>query len=98
MNPPFSRGLIEPFIAKLIDSLPNLEAACVLVHSGTETGWGQSLLANCAWVCFPSKRIRFNKGDGTPAGSPLQGHMICGFGEANPEPFLEMGTVLVPRR
>jgi hypothetical protein len=80
LNPPYSQPLIAQFINKLLAERDNIKAAITLTNNGTETGYGQSLLALCDAVCFPDKRIKFTNGDGESTGSPLQGQMICYFG------------------
>jgi ParB family chromosome partitioning protein len=80
LNPPYSQPLIAQFVNKLLAERDNIKAAITLTNNGTETGYGQSLLALCDAVCFPDKRIKFTNGDGESTGSPLQGQMICYFG------------------
>lgn len=91
INPPYAQPLIEQFITKLIDELDagRVEQACVLVNNGTETAWGQSLLATADAVCFPRSRIRFIDRNGRPGGAPLQGQMIVYVGGA-PQVFAEV--------
>jgi hypothetical protein len=45
-------------------------AAILLVNNATETKWLQEALRECAAVCFPERRVRFLKPEGTP-GAPL---------------------------
>lgn len=81
LNPPYGRGLITPFVDKLLSSTSVTEAV-VLTNNGTETEWGQRLLAAANWVCFPNKRIKFLMFDGAEFvvhGAPLQGQMVCGI-------------------
>ena len=57
LNPPYSRGLIDRFVIKLLTS--DLEASLVLVNSATETGWAQNLIKGATWVFFFNHRIHF---------------------------------------
>lgn len=51
LNPPYSSP--QPFVLRMIDEYAtgNVEAAIVLTNTGTETEWGQALLAQYP-VCF----------------------------------------------
>lgn len=97
MNPPYAAALIGRFVEKITGHYDegDIEAAIVLVNNGTETAWGQRLLAGCTSVCFPSSRVRFLKPDGSK-GAPLQGQMIAYFGsdhELFEENFADFGVV-----
>ena len=97
LNPPYSQPLIGQFVDKLLAERDNIEAAITLTNNGTETGYGQSLLALCDAVCFPAKRIKFTNGDGESTGSPLQGQMVCYFGPDRDRfaaAFVEFGVVI----
>lgn len=82
LNPPYSNGLIDKFVGRLLQKAKSYEVrqAVVLTNNGTETKWGQSLLCATAAVCFPSSRIKFIDQHGLAAETPLQGQMICGLG------------------
>ena len=77
LNPPYSRGLLEKFIDKLVDS--EFEQAIVLVNNATETKWFSRLVDVSSVVVFTKGRLRFNKPDGS-AGLPLQGQAIVYIG------------------
>lgn len=83
LNPPYSRGLCSSFVNKLIDSVESQEVtqAICIVNNGTETEWGQMLLSHADAVCFRSGRVKFLNASLEPANTPLQGQMICYFGE-----------------
>lgn len=78
MNPPYSHPLIGQFVSKLLAELSagNIVSTIVLVNNGTETTWGQNLIARSEAVCFPAKRIKFIDAAGNNSGAPLQGQMI----------------------
>lgn len=79
MNPPYASDLIGKFIDKLIDELPNIEQAMVLVNNATETEWFNKLIPQASAVCFPRSRVKFYMPDGK-TGAPLQGQAIIYFG------------------
>jgi ParB family chromosome partitioning protein len=81
LNPPFARGLVEPFADKLLASLDagSVSAAITLTNNATETGWFQRLFARASAACFPEKRVRFWSPRGE-AKTPLQGQVLLYFG------------------
>lgn len=100
MNPPYAQPLIAQFCESFVERHARGEIASgiVLVNNGTETAWGQHLLAHAAAVCFPKGRIRFVDASGKPSGTPLQGQMIVYFGREAPlfaENFAYFGQVLI---
>lgn len=82
MNPPYSRGLCSSFVHKLIEEREsgNISQAIAIANNATETEWGQLLLKNCDAICFRSGRVRFLGAELEPINTPLQGQMICYFG------------------
>lgn len=91
MNPPYAQPLINDFSQKLTDEVKNgnVQEAIVLTNNATETNWGGRLLANADAVCFNKGRIRFLQPDGSLKDAPLQGQMICYYGN-NVERFIEV--------
>jgi hypothetical protein len=98
MNPPYARHLLPKFIDKLIRSADTqVTEYIVLINNTTETEHGQRLLGTSHAVCFPRKRIRFIRPDGSLGGSPLQGQMIVYYGPNTCsflEEFSHIGVVL----
>lgn len=86
MNPPYSSGLVKPFVDKLVES--DFSQAVVLVNNATETTWFRKLIDKADAVVFPTGRIRFQKDSGT-FNTPLQGQAFIYFGE-RAKPFLEV--------
>lgn len=86
LNPPYAQPLITDFCERLVSEYEagRVKAAIALVNNGTETAWGQRLLASAAAVCFPSGRVRFIDPDGKPSGAPLQGQMVVYLGDDKP--------------
>lgn len=79
MNPPYATELIGKFVDKLIEQLPHIEQAIVLVNNATETEWFGKLASKADMVCFPRSRVKFYMPDGR-TGAPLQGQSILYFG------------------
>jgi DNA N-6-adenine-methyltransferase (Dam) len=97
MNPPYTAGLVDRFVAKLLDEFHagNVTAALVLTNNSTDTRWWQSL-ARRSRVCCLAGRVRFLDEDGNP-GVPLQGQTVCYLGDDTSlftERFDEFGVVL----
>jgi hypothetical protein len=59
LNPPYTRGVIAPFVRKLITEYERgaVQEAILLVRPCTDTAWYQELLAYP--VCFMCGRIKF---------------------------------------
>lgn len=98
MNPPYSNGLMAPFMEKLGGhvSAGQITQAVVLVNNATETKWFQGAAKLAKLICFPEGRIQFLKPDGE-RGPPLQGQAILYFGpktETFNAVFSEFGLVV----
>lgn len=65
-NPPYGSGLIAPMVGKLIQELPQIDQAIVLVNSSTSTRWYQALLQRCNAFLMPNTRINFWTAEGCP--------------------------------
>lgn len=94
LNPPYAQPMIGNFCRKLIDSIGPVSEAITLTNNATETGWGQVLLLRATAVCFPSGRVKF----WAPGREsfPLQGQMLCYYGEQSEafrREFGEFGVV-----
>lgn len=86
LNPPYSTGRVEAFVARLVElyAEDDVEAAIVLVNNATDTRWFQALLGSASAFCFHAGRIRFVAADGSiPEQGPLQGQVFAYLG---PEP------------
>lgn len=101
LNPPYSGGLMQKFVDKLVREFLDgkLKQAIVLTNSGTETRWYQKLLSECTAMCVLGKRVRFIMSDGTLGKSPVLGQTLFYFG-SHPREFgwnaKQLGTVLLP--
>jgi phage N-6-adenine-methyltransferase len=87
MNPPFSAGIVDKFVAKLVHHVTagDVTAAIMLVDNRTDTQWFHQAAGACQRICFHRGRIRFMTPDGEPGASPTNGSAIVYFG---PEPDL----------
>ena len=86
LNPPYAAGLVDRFARKLIEELPRIQQAIVLVNNATETEWFNSLVNYASAICFTKGRMRFVNQSGE-GGASMQGQAIIYFG-AFPEDFL----------
>ncbi|MDQ6701987.1 MAG: hypothetical protein M3Z96_02190 [Pseudomonadota bacterium] len=96
-NPPYSGGLMLPFVEKLLAEIAcgNAREAILLTHNHSETRWFQAALGAAARVCFiAGKRIGFISPDGRIA-LPVQGQCFHYFGE-NHEKFEEVFSTIGP--
>ena len=97
MNPPYNNSLVGKFTEKLINELPNIEQACVLVNNATETRWFQKILNESDLVCLVKGRIKFLDVNGQANGPSLQGQVILFFGQNISgfyDNFKEFGTIM----
>src|SRR5205085_10834485 len=100
LNPPYSRGLVGSFVAKLIDERANYSQAIVLVISLTETEWFQNLGRVASAVAFPKRRLVFYN-EHTEQQQPVWGSTFFYIGErrdAFAEVFADCSLVFVPGR
>lgn len=77
LNPPYARGIIDKFIAKLIAEEGHIGAWVTLTNNSTDTRWGQQLLLHADWVCFLRGRVRFLRRNGERLRHGLQGQMVA---------------------
>ena len=75
MNPPYSRGVIDQFVRKLVQS-HHVTGWVAILNNVTETHAGQLLLASADLVCFPKGRLAFLGPDGSPVNNNNKGQMI----------------------
>lgn len=61
LNPPFTRGLIDKFIEKLVGEwhAGHVEQAVVITNNSTETAWAQRLAEASSAICMLDKRVAF---------------------------------------
>lgn len=87
MNPPYTAGLVDKFLAKLCRHYAeeDVPEAIVLVNNATETDWFQCAADHASAIGFPDGRVKFICPEGEK-GAPLQGQALLYFGQ-NPELF-----------
>jgi len=102
LNPPYSRELIGPFIAKLITDYQAgaVRQAVVLTNNDTETGWFHALADMALCFCFTKGRVHFTSPH-TKADSPRQGQVFTYLGNDKKgfdrfkQRFTDIGLVVV---
>jgi phage N-6-adenine-methyltransferase len=87
LNPPYSGGLIEPFIEKLVVERRNFAQAIVLVHSRTDASWFHTLCSIADCIAFTKGRIGFYNNH-VEQTSPQNGSVLVYIGQS-PEDFAE---------
>ena len=85
LNAPYSRGVMDAFIHKLLVSSA-VEAWIVLANNATETKWAQRLLVASRLVCFLSSRVDFIDAAGVPQTNNNRGQMVC-YSGPDPDHF-----------
>lgn len=90
LNPPYARGVIDTFVNKLIEELPDINQAIVIVNNATETQWMLQMLEKCQAICLVTGRVTFYSVEIGKGSSPLQGQIILYFGGNNSEKFIEV--------
>lgn len=75
MNPPYSRGLIEPFVERYINHYlaDGFNQGIVLINNTTDTKYYQALADSCGALCMVNHRIAFLTPDGTPVRNNTRG-------------------------
>ncbi len=99
-NPPFSKGLMSPFVDKLLTEIAsgNVREAILLTHNHSDTRWFHLLLGAVQRVCFTEGRLDFRSPVGAVA-SPVQGQCFHYFGpntERFEEVFSAVGKIVIP--
>jgi len=90
LNPPYSKGLMDKFIAKICDEyqLGGVTQAIVLTSNFTDTEWFHKLVGIASAICLTRGRIRFYTEEGK-GNSPTNGHAFFYFG-SDPDRFAEV--------
>jgi len=103
LNPPYSRGLIEPFVHKLLRELEagRVSSAILLTNNSASSHWHQHAASFSTLLCNPSKRIGFLElqEDGTYAqkNGNDRGQTFFFYGsdpEAFMQTFADLGNIL----
>jgi ParB family chromosome partitioning protein len=82
LNPPYTRGLIAPWIDKLLREveLRRVGLAICIVNTSSSTLWWQDLVSRSTVICFPSPRIKFLDEDGLVCPNPRYDSTIAMLG------------------
>jgi len=102
LNPPYSRGMMNKFSAKLLEELRsgNATNAIMLTSAATDTKWFHSLAKASKAYCLTSGRIKFIQPNGNEGKSPPHGHAFFYFGNnlsAFRTVFSSVGLVSEPK-
>ena len=107
LNPPYTPGLVQAFLARLVDHVRagKVAQAVVLTNNSTDTAWWQEAASHALAVCLLAGRLRFLTPSGQPAGAAIQGQTVLYFA-AEPDDGIERfahwfrshGTVFYPIR
>jgi phage N-6-adenine-methyltransferase len=102
MNPPYAKGDIEPFVAKLVAEYlaGNVKSAIMLTNNSADTEWFHKAASHATAICLTRGRIKFEDPNSDRA-APLQGQAFFYFGR-DVKKFASMyataGAVVVPYR
>jgi ParB family chromosome partitioning protein len=102
LNPPYAKGGIEPFVAKLVAEYRagNVTSAIMLTNNSGDTEWFHKAAAHASAICLTRGRIKFEDPNSDRA-APLQGQAFFYFG-ASARRFASLyapaGIVLLPYR
>ena len=91
LNPPFTNGLIDKFVDKLLAEFESgrVTASIVLTDNATETRWFRKLADSSTAIVFTTGRINFLKGGTFEEGNPTRGQTFFYQGDA-PETFFRV--------
>ena len=87
LNPPYSRGLLDKFIGKLISEDSISQYIC-LVNSSTDTKWCHELMDNSDAMCLTKGRISFLDENGIKSKGNSRGQIFFYKGD-RVEDFIE---------
>lgn len=98
MNPPYTRGSVDAFMAKLSAEYQSgrVPAAVAVTNAYTDTEWFHGAASVASAICFKRRRIRFIS-DSWESLSPAVGSVFFYYGPDVPrfaEVFGEMGLVV----
>jgi hypothetical protein len=90
LNPPFSKGLPAAFVDKLIaeHSSGRVSAAILLTNAYTANKWWLRAAHAATAICFPNRKINFEREGSETPGGQIFGQSFFYFG-SNPAKFFE---------
>jgi len=82
MNPPYSRGLMPKFAAKIVEEFDSgrCTEAIVLTNNATDTAWFAALVGSASAFCFTRGRIPFESPTRKNGGGLPMGQVFTYFG------------------
>ena len=99
LNPPYTNGVIQKFVSKLLAS--NFTSAIVLVDAATDTKWFGHLADACAGIVFTSGRVNCLPHGKKNSSNPTRGSAIFYIGDDAEKFFAEFeqfGFGVYPRK
>ena len=88
LNPPYSRPLIEQFVAKMVE---HNNGIALLFNRCDSKMFQELIFPNMAGILFMRHRIRFLRPDGSRGNSPGCGSVLIVFGQENARILQESG-------
>lgn len=82
LNPPYSRPLIERFVAKMVE---NNNGIALLFNRCDSKMFQDVIFPHATAILFVRGRIKFYRQDGTQGDSPGCGSVLISFGAGNAE-------------
>lgn len=103
LNPPYGRGLAEPFITTLIGQYrASVTQAVVLTNGVYDTKWWSNLGKHCSALCLPDHRIAFINPETGKSERGNDKNQIFTYLGYNPKKFCEefqqYGLCVIPAR
>ncbi|MEF2557592.1 DNA N-6-adenine-methyltransferase [Aurantimonas sp. C2-5-R2] len=88
MNPPYSRGLMPKFAAKIVEEFESgrCTEAIILTNNSADTAWFAALVGSASGFCFTRGRIPFESPTRKNGGGLPMGQVFTYFGP-RPERF-----------
>lgn len=88
LNPPYSRPLIEQFVAKMVE---HNNGIALLFNRCDSRMFQELIFPNMAGILFMRRRIKFLRPDGSRGNSPGCGSVLIAFGQENARILQESG-------
>lgn len=88
LNPPYSRPLIEEFVARMVE---HNNGIALLFNRCDSRMFQELIFPNMAGILFMRRRIKFLRPDGSRGNSPGCGSVLIAFGQENARILQESG-------
>lgn len=93
-NPPFGRGFMDPWAAKIIAEAKSGREIIALVRGDASTRWARELITASTLICYPP-RIRFRGATGSPPFSNAI-HYLGPRPTTFARAFADLGPIVAP--